>query len=158
MIDLIEREKVNPVSIETPVYADAIEGRCLCGDVTILVGRHRAELGACHCTRCRRWSGVALNVFTAEPDQVRVDGDVAIYPGEIAERAFCPRCGTSLWLRNPGEVYEFMVGVFDGARDYPLISEIYIDRAFASCRFAGDHKRATQADYEAKNPFIAEDA
>ena len=34
----------------------------------------------------------------------------------------------------------------------------YIDRAFASCRFAGEHTRATQAEYEAKNAFIAEDS
>ncbi len=145
------------MSIEEPVYAEGIEGRCLCGAITIRVGRHRAEIAACHCTRCRRWTGVALNVFTAAPEEVVVEGEVGIYPGEIAERGFCPRCGTSLWLRNPGEEYEFMVGLFDGAKDYPLISEIYIDRAFASCRFAGDHKRATQAEYEAKYPFIADD-
>lgn len=144
------------MSIETPIYADAIDGRCLCGDVRIRVGRHRAEVGACHCARCRRWTGVALNVFTAPPDQVTVEGPVAIYPGEIAERGFCARCGTSLWLQNPGEDYEFMVGAFDAARDYPLISEIYIDRAFASCRFAGDHARKTQAEYEAKNPHLGD--
>lgn len=147
------------MSIDSPVHADAIEGRCLCGAVTIDVGRHRAEVGACHCGRCRRWTGVALNVFLAAPDQVTVSGPVATYPGEIAERAFCATCGTSLWLRNKdGGDYEFLVGVFDGARDYPLISEIYIDRAFASCRFAGDHKRATQAEYEAKNTHIADPA
>jgi len=144
------------MSIEDPVHADGIDGRCLCGDVTIRVGRHRAEVGACHCTRCRRWTGVALNVFLAEPDQVEVTGPATIYPGEIAERAFCPRCGTSLWFRDNDDTYELMVGIFDGAKDYPLISEIYIDRAFASCRFAGEHKRAKQAEYEAKNAFISE--
>lgn len=144
------------MSVDEPVMARGVEGRCLCGAITIEVGIHRAETGACHCARCRRWSGVALNVFTAAPDQVTVTGEVAIYESEIAERAFCPRCGTSLWLQNPGEDYEFMVGIFDGAKDYPLISEIYIDRAFASCRFAGEHKRSTQADYEAEHPHIAE--
>ena len=145
------------MSIEEPIYAEGIDGRCLCGDVTIHVGRHRAEVGACHCARCRRWTGVALSVFTAAPDEVRIDGEVAIYPGEIAERGFCPRCGTSLWLRNPGEDYEFMVGAFDAAKDYPLISEIYIDSAFAACRFAGDHKRATKREYEAKNRHLEDE-
>ncbi|MEM0948368.1 MAG: GFA family protein [Pseudomonadota bacterium] len=144
------------MSLENPVYADAIEGRCLCGAVRMCVGRHRAEVGACHCARCRRWTGVAYNAFSAEPDQVIIEGEVAIYAGKIAERAFCPRCGTSLWLRNPGEEYEFMVGAFEDARDYPLISEIYIDRAFASCRLAGDHRRKTQAEYEAANQHTAE--
>jgi len=147
------------MSIEVPVYADKIDGHCLCGAVSIRVRRHRAETGACHCTRCRRWAGGVFNVFRAAPDQVTVTGPAATYPGEIAERGFCPRCGTSLWLRdNAGGDYEFMVGVFDGAAEYPVISEIYIDRAFASCRLAGDHRRKTQAEFEADHPFIPEAA
>ena len=50
-----------------------------------------------------------------------------------------------------------MPGLFDAARAWPLRSEIYIDRAFESARLAGDHKRATRAEYEAKNPFIEGD-
>ena len=36
-------------------------------------------------------------------------------------------------------------------------SEIYTDRALASLRLGGDHRRATRAEYEAKNPHLTGD-
>ena len=140
------------MSIENPVYADHLQGLCLCGAVGVTVGRHRAEVGACHCSRCRRWSGSAAFLFSAPEDQVTVEGPVRIWKHDIAERASCDVCGTLIWMRSHGEDYEFQVGFFDGAKDYPLISEIYVDCAFAAVPLAGDHKRADAATYEAKAP------
>lgn len=142
------------MSYEEPVMADCIEGRCLCGDVTVRVARHRAEVFACHCSRCRRWTGSALFVFTAEPSEVTVTGPVRVWDHKIAERASCGTCGTLLWLRDHGDLYEFQVGLFDAARDYPLISEIYTDHAFASVSLSGDHRRATAAEYEASHRIV----
>lgn len=140
------------MSIEEPVMANGLEGRCLCGAVTVRVGRHRAEVGACHCSRCRRWTGSALFAFEAE--ELEHDGPVVTWQHEIAGRAFCGTCGTLLWLVNKDGTYEPQVGLFDGAADYPLISEIYVDDAFAAVRLAGDHRRATKAEYEAKNRTV----
>lgn len=142
------------MSVENPVMAENITGRCLCGDVSVTVGRHRAEVGACHCSRCRRWTGSALFAFSAEVDEVEVTGPVRIWKHKIAERASCGTCGTLLWMRSHGKAYEFQVGLFDAARDYPLISEIYSDCAFASVSLAGEHRRATLAEYEAKHPIV----
>jgi hypothetical protein len=50
-----------------------------------------------------------------------------------------------------------MPGLFDGARSWPLRSEIYVDRAMASVHLTGDHLRKSRAEYEAENPFIAGD-
>ena len=50
-----------------------------------------------------------------------------------------------------------MPGLFDAARSWPLRSEIYVDRAMASVRLEGDHRRKTRAEYEAGNPFVAGD-
>ncbi len=133
---------------------DALSGRCLCGAVTVTIGRHRPEVGACHCSRCRRWTGSALFQFEAEPDEVEVSGPVKSWRHEIAERAFCGTCGTLLWLKDFDGPYEFQVGLFDGAKDFPLISEIYTDHAFKAVTLAGDHKRATSAEYEAKNRIV----
>ena len=52
--------------------------------------------------------------------------------------------------------YDLMPGLFDVARDWPLRSEIYADRAFASVRLSGDHDRSTQADYEMNNLHVDE--
>ncbi len=51
-----------------------------------------------------------------------------------------------------------MPGLFDAVLEAPLRSEVYSDRAMASVHLAGDHRRATGAEYEAKNLFVPEDA
>jgi hypothetical protein len=51
-----------------------------------------------------------------------------------------------------------MPGLFDSVRNQPLRSEVYSDRAMASVRLQGDHRRATQAEYEQKHQFVAGDA
>ena len=137
----------------------ALEGRCLCGAVEITVaGAHDPRPGACHCRMCQRWSGGLFLCFEAEPEAVRVTGKVARYASsEFAERAFCPTCGTHLWMRNtaePGDAYDLMPGLFDALADQPLRSEIYTDNAFASVALAGDHERATAAEYEARHPHV----
>lgn len=139
-----------------------IEGRCLCGAVTIRVsGAHDPRPGACHCRMCQRWSGGLFLCFNAEADGVTVEGPVARFRSSgFAERAFCPVCGSHLWMRNTGadaEAYELMPGLFDAVLSAPLRSEVYSDRAMASVRLAGDHRRATRAEYEAENLFVEGD-
>ena len=65
-----------------------------------------------------------------------------------------------MWLRDTdrdGAAYGLMPGLLDGAAEFPLISEIYTDRAPAYAPLAGGHRRATRAEYEAKNRHIEGD-
>lgn len=138
-----------------------LRGRCLCGAVTVKVaGAHVPSPGACHCRMCQRWSGGIFMCFEANAEAVTVEGDVARFASsDFAERAFCPRCGSHLWMRNtdkPDENYELMPGLFDEARGWPMRSEIYTDDAIA--RLVGDHPTATRAQYEAKNKVVEGDA
>ena len=136
-------------------------GHCLCGAVTVRVaGPHDPRPGACHCQMCQRWSGGLFLCFNADAAGVTVEGPVTSYASsDFAERAFCPVCGSHLWMRdNTGATYDLMPGLFDEARDQPLRSEVYADRAMASVRLQGDHRRATQAEYEQKNHHVAGDA
>jgi hypothetical protein len=142
--------------------AGVLEGRCLCGSVTIRVdGPYIAAVGACHCGMCQRWHGMIHGSFDAEAQAVTVAGDVVRYASSsFSERAFCRICGSHLWMRNtdkPDENYEFMPGLFPAAAAFPLISEIYTDRAPAYLRLAGDHRRATGAEYESTHPFVEGD-
>jgi hypothetical protein len=109
---------------------------------------------------CQRWSGGIFMCFEAAPDAVTVIGEVARYASSgFAERAFCPKCGSHLWMRNtdtPKDNYELMPGLFDTAPNWPLRSEIYTDNAIA--RLKGNHPTATRAQYEAKNKFVEGDA
>lgn len=108
---------------------------------------------------CQRWSGGLFLCFDA--DRVEVTGDVARYQSSsFAERAFCPTCGSHLWMRDTteGGGYDLMPGLFDAALSWPLRSEIYTDRALAALSLAGDHRRATRAEYEATSAHIEGDA
>lgn len=135
-----------------------IEGNCLCGAVRLRVADHDPRVGACHCRMCQRWSGGLFLSFTAS--QVEVAGEVARYQSSsFAERAFCPRCGSHLWMRDTAGdgSYDLMPGLFDEAIGWPMRSEIYTDRAMASVRLAGDHRHATRAEYEAGNDHLEGD-
>lgn len=55
-------------------------------------------------------------VVTAAAEDVRVTGEVAAFRSSpFAERAFCPVCGTHLWIRDDGGDYDLMPGLFDAA-------------------------------------------
>ena len=139
----------------------AMTGHCLCGAVTVrIAGPHDPRPGACHCRMCQLWSGGLFLCFNADAGGVTVDGPVTRFASsDFAERAFCPVCGSHLWMRdNTGKTYDLMPGLFDEARDWPLRSEVYADRAMASMRLQGDHRRATKAEYEQKNQYVAGDA
>ena len=141
-----------------------LTGHCLCGAVTITVaGTHDPRIGACHGRMCQRWSGGLFLCFSADASAVTTTGDVTRYRSSaFAERAFCPRCGSHLWFNDVEEggkpqSYELMPGLFDAARRWPLRSEIYVDRALAAIQLAGEHRRKSRAQYEAKKPFVEGD-
>lgn len=135
-----------------------IEGQCLCGAVRLRVEAHESKVGACHCRLCQIWTGGVFLSFGGAAAGVRVTGPVVRYQStEFAERAFCGTCGSHLWMRDTGSEdaqYDLAPGLFDGAAGFELRSEIYADRALASVRLAGDHRRETRADYEAKHMHL----
>jgi hypothetical protein len=104
---------------------------------------------------CRRWTGAAMWVFDVPAEALTVSGPVATYrSSSFAERAWCSECGTHLWIRDDGAMFELMPGLFDGAANLPLQGEVYIDHAFACVPLAGDHARRTKAEYETNQPFV----
>lgn len=131
-------------------------GGCLCGAVRLVAHGMERELGACHCKRCQRWSGSALVVVSVPAEGLKVEGRdaVATYvvPGR-SERGFCRTCGSSLWFRyldRPDATYDICVGLLDDASGLPLTHEIYIDEKPDGYAFAGEHRRETGAEREAR--------
>ncbi|MHC9235815.1 GFA family protein [Pseudooceanicola sp. 502str34] len=135
---------------------ETITGHCLCGAVTLTLTTYRAEVGVCHCAMCRRWSGSAYAFFTAPDDAIRVAGEVRTHrSSSFSQRSFCPTCGSSLWLKDDGaEETEFCAGLFEAARDFPLISEAYVDQRLTALTLEGDHRRVTAETYEETFPFV----
>jgi len=141
-----------------------MKGRCLCGAVSITVvgeHEHEHEIGACHCRMCQLWTGGVFVCFRADALSVQVTGKVARHASSgFAERAFCPVCGSHLWMRDTdrdGAPYDLMPGLFEAARDWPLRSEIYSDRAMASVRLEGTHTRTPRHEFEADNAHVEGD-
>ncbi len=140
-----------------------LSGRCLCNSVRIEIdGDYIAAVGACHCLMCQRWNGMLFGGFVAKSAHVTVTGDVTRHASSsFSERAFCSKCGSHIWLRNtdPEETeIELFPGLFEEAKDFVLLSEIYTDRAPAYATLAGNHRRKTRAQYEEKNNFVEGDA
>lgn len=132
-------------------------GQCLCRAVTVRVGAHEPQIGACHCRMCQRWSGGLFLSFVAS--EIEVEGPVARYrSSDFAERAYCAVCGSNLWMHDIGtKRWDMVPGLFDATRDWPLASEIYTDRALAALHLQGAHKRETRADYETHHAFVEGD-
>ena len=132
-----------------------MEGKCLCGAVTVTVGRHAEGVSVCHCSYCRRWTGLAMGCLSVPQDALGAEGPVRAYRSTpFAERAWCGTCGTHLWIRNDGSDYDLMPGLFAAADGLPLVREVYADRAASYARFAADHPRVTAAVYEETHPFV----
>ena len=133
-------------------------GRCLCGAVTVRVTDHAPkDAGACHCRMCQRWSGGLFLCVDAPAAAVQAEGPVTHYASSsFSERAFCATCGSHLYMRDldEGAGYDLMPGLFDELKGMALTSEIYTDEAYAMVRLAGEHKRATAAEYRARRPRV----
>lgn len=86
--------------------ADTHKGRCFCGAVEIEVAGAPAEMGYCHCSSCRAYSGGPVNAFTLwKPEQVKVTKG-AEQIGRFnkvgtSDRQHCKRCGGHIMTAHP---------------------------------------------------------
>jgi len=92
---------------ETMAIGEIHQGGCLCGAV-----RYRAVVGEsktvthCHCSMCRKVSGATLATWAEFPaeDFEFTQGQPKIFrSSDIAERAFCGRCGCQLTFHAVGD-------------------------------------------------------
>ena len=89
--------------------ADHFTGGCLCGDVRLVASGRPYRVGLCHCLDCRKHHGALFFAAAIFPRvAVRIDGETHDYRG----RAFCPRCGSSVFSHYGDEI-EVHLGAFD---------------------------------------------
>lgn len=68
-----------------------------------------------------------------------------------AERGFCKQCGTHLFYRlKEGGLYALPVGLFDGAADWALTEQVFIDEKPAFYSFAEKTEQLTGEEVFAK--------
>jgi hypothetical protein len=101
-------------------------GGCLCGDIRYEIVKPAIDSGYCHCKMCQRFSGAPVIAGPTFPrDGVRfTKGQPTYYRSSaIAERGFCPRCGSSLTykplLRRWTDWIFIFGGSIDGGFEFP---------------------------------------
>ena len=103
---------------------DHHEGGCLCGAVRVRAEGQPLRVGLCHCMDCRKHHGAVFHASAIFPEGVvTVRGELASYAG----RCFCPRCGSSVLSRSPGEV-ELHLGALDAPSRFVPSYELWARR------------------------------
>jgi hypothetical protein len=85
-----------------------LHGACLCGQVAFDVNDPEV-MGACHCTRCTRWSGGPSTVLIVAAGNFKVTKGrdlMKVYREKgFGDRWFCSHCGSSLYADGGEKLY-----------------------------------------------------
>src|SRR5262245_22312670 len=98
--------------------ADTHTGTCFCGAIAIEVTGAPDEMGYCHCSSCRAYSGAPVKAFTLWKKQnVKVTKGAELLgrfqKTQMSVRRFCMTCGGHVMVDHPGlgltDVYAAML-------------------------------------------------
>lgn len=125
------------------------KGSCLCGAVKLTANLATKEMGACHCSICRKWGGGPL-LSVESHDGIAWEGgeSVAVYDSsEWAQRGFCKHCGTHLFYRlREGGFHAIPAGLFEQMAQFALTTQVFIDQKPANYRFDAETRDLTGAE------------
>ena len=105
-------------------------GGCLCGGVRYRVNGRLDDIGACHCSQCRKTTGHYFAATACERSALTLEADVTLAwyqssPG--ARRGFCSRCGSSLfWERIGEDRIDILAGTLDQPTGLKMTDHIYV--------------------------------
>ncbi|MBN8629783.1 MAG: GFA family protein [Rhodobacterales bacterium] len=92
-------------------------GGCLCGKVRFSTRGPLRDVVFCHCSQCRRQSGLYFAATSIGSDALTLSGSENITwyaASDLARRGFCASCGTILfWKPNAEPRYAILAGTFD---------------------------------------------
>jgi len=105
-------------------------GSCLCGAISFRVEGDLAEPDACHCSKCRKWSGHYWASTDVLREDVAIDGDsqlVWYQSSEKVRRGFCRNCGCALFWDVEGRSrIAIAMGAFDKPTETSLAKHIFV--------------------------------
>ncbi len=129
------------------------KGSCLCGAVRVTAKNVSKNVGACHCSTCRKWTGGPLLAVDCGTD-VSFEGEenVSVFDSsKWAERGFCNKCGSHLFYRlKESQQHIMSVGLFEDDRMFVLDHQVFIDEKPTFYQFANKTKDMTGAEVFAK--------
>jgi len=106
-------------------------GSCLCGAVTVVTGGGEKSLGACHCRKCRKWSGGPFMELECGSDvEFLGKENIGVFASsEWAERAFCRNCGSHLYMKlKSSNEYGVPMGLFEDCEGVEFDRQVFYDK------------------------------
>lgn len=129
------------------------KGYCLCGKVKVTAPTMSNQIGACHCRKCRTWTGGPLLTIDCGTE-VSFEGQehIGVFDSsEWAERGFCLNCGSHLFYRIKENHQYFMpVGIFEEDGTLVFDHQIFIDEKPEYYDFSSFTEKLTGAEFFAK--------
>jgi hypothetical protein len=124
-------------------------GSCLCGSVQVEVPKNHVDLGVCHCSKCKKWTGgplMEIECGTAV-NFVGKESITVFKSSEWAVRGFCQKCGSHLFIRDEktGE-YGIPPGLFDDEENISFNRQVFFDHKPKYYSFSNTTKNIT-SDY-----------
>lgn len=124
-------------------------GNCLCGSIHFTANNINNNVGACHCSMCRKWVGGPL-MFVNCGEDVSFEGEdniSVLNSSDWAERGFCQKCGSPLFYRlKQGKQYMIPAGLFDDQELFVFDRQLFIDKKPSFYSFADKTKNMTEAE------------
>jgi len=97
--------------------AEEHTGSCNCGAVRFRTRGRLREVIACHCSQCRKQTGLyyaATNVLDSELDLEGAENITWYRSSPEARRGFCRTCGSAMfWKMDDLDYSSIMAGTFD---------------------------------------------
>ena len=115
--------------------ADMHKGNCFCGAVEIEAAGAPMQMGYCHCSSCRSYSGGPVSTFMLwQTANIRV-AKGAEFLGRfsktaMSDRQFCAKCGGHLMTHHPGlGLTDVRAAVISGIAFQPAVHLHYAETA-----------------------------
>jgi hypothetical protein len=105
------------------------KGSCNCGGVTWEVQGEMRPIVACHCSQCRKQSGLYFAATAADDKNLTIKSDALKWykASPEARRGFCGTCGSSLfWKHDDEDFTSILAGSIDGVSGLEIAKHIYV--------------------------------
>ena len=124
-----------------------IRGSCLCGAIRFEVTGKTTDIGMCHCSKCRKVSGVAsnANLMTSRDNLRWVSGEDTITKFELPTGWGpwrCSVCGSPVPQLHPGGgAFWIPAGLLDSDPGVRIAGHIFVDSKAPWDEIQGDTPR-----------------
>lgn len=106
-------------------------GACNCKAVRFKTRGRLREVVGCHCSQCRKQTGLYYAATNIALTGITIEGGEAITwysASSFAKRGFCRICGSALfWRRDGSDEISIMAGAFDEPTGLRMAYHIYCD-------------------------------